>query len=401
MFCEERYGLIEASTKSGKTSAACVWLFEQTAKLKAGDLTCWLAPSITQAEIGLDTFRHGLPQQLIKIDHKRVATLPTGAAIEFRTGEDPDKIYGKKYHAGVVDEASRVREEAWHAFRSTLTTTRGPVRFIGNVKGRSNWFYAMCRKAEAGEQNMRYSMITWREAVEAGVTKLEEVEQARRDLPEMIFNELYECKPGDDQGNPFGILCIRACICRLSNAEPWVWGWDLAKKQDYTVGIALDRDGKVCRFVRFQKPWKETMAEIRKSTGRNWAYVDSTGVGDPIVEGLQRKGGGNFAGYQFTGPSKQQLMEGLAVAIQSQLIGYPDGPIVSELESFEYEYTRTGVRYQAAEGFYDDCVCALALAWHGYRQRPQESMRPKDAVIVLSEMRAPGADIPMDSDDEF
>ena len=55
-------------------------------------------------------------------------------------------------------------------------------------------------------------------------------------------------------------------------------------------------------------------------------------------------------------------MEGLAVAIQQQQIRYPDGPIVSELESFGCEYTLTGVRYAAAEGLYDDCVCALALA---------------------------------------
>ncbi len=32
-------------------------------------------------------------------------------------------------------------------------------------------------------------------------------------------------------------------------------------------------------------------------------------------------------------------MEGLAVAIQKQEIGFPDGVIANELESFEYEYT--------------------------------------------------------------
>ncbi len=31
-------------------------------------------------------------------------------------------------------------------------------------------------------------------------------------------------------------------------------------------------------------------------------------------------------------------------------------------ESFEYEATRTGVRYTAPEGLHDDCVVALALA---------------------------------------
>ncbi len=55
-------------------------------------------------------------------------------------------------------------------------------------------------------------------------------------------------------------------------------------------------------------------------------------------------------------------MEGLAVAIQKREVIFPDGPIRLELENFEYEYSRTGVKYTAPEGMHDDCVCALALA---------------------------------------
>jgi hypothetical protein len=55
-------------------------------------------------------------------------------------------------------------------------------------------------------------------------------------------------------------------------------------------------------------------------------------------------------------------MEGLAAAIHRREITYPDGPIVNELEVFEYQYTATGVRYNAPQGFHDDCVNALALA---------------------------------------
>jgi hypothetical protein len=64
-------------------------------------------------------------------------------------------------------------------------------------------------------------------------------------------------------------------------------------------------------------------------------------------------------------------MEGLAVAIQQGAVHFPDGPIVSELNAFEYEYTRTGVRYGAPHGMHDDCVCALALAvmrWNEWRR---------------------------------
>ena len=92
------------------------------------------------------------------------------------------------------------------------------------------------------------------------------------------------------------------------------------------------------------------------------ALVDSTGVGDPIVEQLQRRAGGSIEGYHFSPPSKQRLMEGLAAAIHQQAVRFPDGPLVAELESFGYEYTQSGVRYSAPDGLHDDGVCALALA---------------------------------------
>ena len=57
-------------------------------------------------------------------------------------------------------------------------------------------------------------------------------------------------------------------------------------------------------------------------------------------------------------------MEGLAAAIHSRDIGFPDGPIVHELMNFEFTYKRTGVSYSAPEGLHDDCVNALALSLH-------------------------------------
>jgi hypothetical protein len=101
-------------------------------------------------------------------------------------------------------------------------------------------------------------------------------------------------------------------------------------------------------------------AMITKSNAR--ALIDSTGVGDPIVEQLQSRCGGLVEGFKFTAQSKQQLMEGLAAAIQQRAIRFPDGPLVQELESYTYEYTKSGVRYTAPEGLNDDGVCALALA---------------------------------------
>lgn len=360
IFNQSRYAIIEATTKAGKTAGSIVWLVEQALTGRPGDNYWWVAPVNTQTDVAFKRTKRGLPASIYTSNetHKTI-TLLNGAMIWFKSGDNPDTLYGDDVRAAVIDEASRLKEDSWYAVRSTLTATRGALRVIGNVKGRKNWFYRMARRAEHGEQDMSHHRITALDAVKAGILDKEEIEDARRQLPDAVFRELYMAEPSDDGGNPFGLDAIRKCIKPMSNRPPKAWGWDLAKSVDWTVGIALDDRGDVCRFNRFQKPWLETLATIKQETGRVPALVDSTGVGDPIVESLQRDLGSNFEGFKYTSQSKQQLMEGLAVAIQRSQIHFPDGVIVSELENFEYEYTRSGVRYTAPEGFHDDCVSAL------------------------------------------
>lgn len=362
IFCEERYALIEASTKAGKTVGCLAWLIEQALQGKANQNYWWVAPVYEQAKIAFRRLKNNLTQSIFKANETELSfTFANGARIVCKSGEKPDNLYGEDVFAAVVDEASRMREEAWFALRSTLTATKAPVRIIGNVKGRKNWFYKLARKAEAGAPHMRYQKITAHDAILAGVLDSEEIEDARQTLPEDVFKELYLAIPTEDGSNPFGYAAIQLCIGPMSKLAPVKFGVDLAKSVDWTAIIGLDMNNSVCRFERFQKPWRDTLTAIRNVVGKVPCLVDSTGVGDPILEELQATGK-NYEGFKFTSQSKQQIMEGLAVSIQQRAIHYPDGTIPSELESFEYEYTRTGVRYAALEGMHDDCVCALALA---------------------------------------
>lgn len=374
IYTPARYALIEASTKSGKTVGCLAWIAEQAFHGWPGWNGWWVAPSYGQAEIAFRRIKRFLPQDAYTANGTKLTVTLThnGATIWFKTAEKPDNLYGEDVFAAVVDEATRCREEAWHAIRSTLTATEGPCRIIGNVKGRKNWVYHMCRKAEAGEPGMAYAKITAADAVEAGVLNADEIEDARRQLPEQVFNELYMAIPTDDGANPFGLKHIGQCAMDAvewtlaQRIEPHGWGWDLAKRVDWTVGIGLGTNGRVCRFERFQQSWEHTVSNIVAACRDTPLTVDATGVGDPVVERLQTRGM-NVTGFTFTANSKQALMERLALAIQHGEVRYPDGPIRSELESFEYEYTRTGVRYTAPEGMHDDCVIALGLAVWQYQ----------------------------------
>jgi Phage Terminase len=387
MFDPARISMIEASTKSGKTVSGIIWLYEQALKGKPGQNFWWVAPVSMQARIAFNRMRRhftdkaGHPLFTVNMsDH--TLTNQRGAVIAFRSGDHPDTLYGEDVYACVIDEASRFKEESWHAIRSTLTATRGPMRIIGNVKGRKNWFYQLARIAEQGIPNFAYHKLTAADAVEAGVLDNAEIESARAMLPEHVFKELYYAEPSDDEGNPFGAQHVRACYAPLSERPAVAWGWDLARKVDFTVGIGLDADGHVCEALRFQKPWHETVNIIKRSVRNTPALVDETGVGDPIVESVKlpvRKGGNGadvielscpkLLGYKFTSASKQMLMEGLALAIHERKVRFPEGPISIELLNMEYEWTRLGVRYSAPSGLFDDCVMALGLAWKCFDDR--------------------------------
>lgn len=396
IFAETRFSWIEATTKAGKTSGCIVWIIEQAFGGNDGHNYWWVAPTKQVAKIAytrtLRSFDVGVVE---KNETERKITLPNGTHIWFKGADEPDSLYGEDVYAAVIDEASRMKAEAWHAVRTTLSATGGPARIIGNVKGRKNWFYKGCRRAEAGMPGHSYHKITSTDSVAAGIMSQDDIDDARANLPQDVFNELYNAEATADGSNPFGIEFIRACIIPKQSLKAVASiGVDLAKRRDWTYAVALDSEGKECKTDRFQASWRDTKTRVALFSAGRPTLIDSTGVGDPILEDLQAIPGGNFEGFIFTSKSKQMLMENLAVAIQHGEIGLTDQTLINELESFEYEYTATGVRYSAPEGMCDDGVCGLALAKKrlGGRAQPFASSRVQPGASGKEDMSADGSE---------
>lgn len=371
---DHRFAIIEASSKSGKTIGCLTWLLQeawlQNPEQRQDRIFWWVAPVYNQAQIAYRRAKNGLQQSFRKAnDSALTIELLNGSLLQFKSADNPDNLFGEDVWGCVIDEATRMKETSWHAVRSTLASTNGRCRIIGNVKGRSNWAYKLSRMAENGaDPDWLYSRLTAYDAIIGGVLTEEEVLSAKKTLPENVFQELFEAMPSDDESNPFGVQHIEKCIVEvMSPKDPVCYGIDLARSQDYTVLIGLDEDNNVCRFERFQQNWAVAVDLIKNEIGQIPTLVDSTGVGDPIAQELERTN--NAKGFKFSSTSKQQIMENLAVLIQRGDIGFPEGNITKELYDYGYEVTRTGTRYQALSGF-DDCVCALALAAWQSRDLP-------------------------------
>lgn len=379
LFTPKRYSVVEAATKTGKTFGCLVWLVEQAAIHGGPNKNYWwVAPVYGQAEIAFRRAVAYCPAKYIRVNNSKLTiTLLNGATIWFKSAEKPDALYGEDVYAAVIDEATRVREASWIAVRSTLTATRGHVRIIGNVKGRKNWAYRLARRAEGNPDGPAYhARLTAYDAVDAGIIPLEEIADAQATMPPEAFQELYLAIPSENTSNPFGLDNIRKCGNGGLAAGPAIaYGVDLARKQDWTVIVGLNRKMEVCYFARFQKPWPDTEDAIILATKQTPTLLDATGVGDPVVQHVQAKNR-NAEGFIYTPMSKQDLMQDLSVGVGRQKVRFPWLPedevatkandprlICAEMKEFEYEYTNRGVLYLAPEGFHDDCVNALALAY--------------------------------------
>lgn len=354
-----RFNVLRCGRRFGKTTLgiiiACQYAID-------GKRVGWFAPTYKYlSDPWREICRILKPIITVANQQERRIELTTGGVIEFWTLEDPDAGRGRFFHVAIIDEAGFVTDlqGRWtSAIRPTLADYRGGAWFLGTPKGRGYFGGILYEKGKTDPD--------WRSWMAGQIDNPHidpnEVEAQKRDMPESVWRQELLGEPADDEGNPFGISNIDACIADMPVIDPGAFGFDLAKSVDWTVGVGLAHDGRVCRFERWQSPWGETKARIMRMVGSLPTLIDSTGVGDPIVEELSRERG-SIEGFKFSSTSKQQLMEGLAAAIQKRAIRFPEGPIASELRVFRYEYKQGGrVAYSAPEGFHDDCVCALALA---------------------------------------
>jgi len=273
LFHEERYGVVEASTKSGKTVGCLVWLHEMAA-LRGGPNRnfWWIAPIFAVTKIAFRRLKTYLPEGTFTSNETELTiTLRNGAVIWFKSAEKPDSLYGEDVFAAVIDEATRVKADSWYAVRTTLTATEAPVRIIGNVKGRRNWAYKLARRAEGGAAGYHYAKLTVWDAVDAGVFSLEEAEDARDILPEDVYRELYLAEAADDSSAFFKVENI-GVVGGFPEHGRMARAWDFAASEvragsepDYTAGVKLVHDGTmtyVVDVVRFREAPDDVLSRL-------------------------------------------------------------------------------------------------------------------------------------------
>jgi len=362
-----RFRVCSTGRRWGKT-LACSYEIVKNALEKPGSLNWWVAPVYNQSIIAYRLLSNAA-QGVISQDLRslRRLELKTGSAIEFKSADNYNALRGVCIDMLVIDEAALVNREALEsALRPTLSDTKGKAVFISTPKGRNFFFELFARGQDSGYPE--WESFTFPTSANPYIDPLE-IEEAKKTLPDNVFRQEYLAEFLEDSAGVFRNIknCIQGDFEEPQVNHSYVIGWDVAKHEDFSVMVVLDTViNHVVAFDRFNQVDYTLQIERLKSLAKKYnatVLMDSTGVGDPILEQVI-KNGINAEGFQFTNTSKQQLIEHLSVQLEQQNITFPYIPeLVYELELFQYEMTRAGnVRYSAPQGYHDDCVIALALA---------------------------------------
>ena len=298
-----------------------------------------------------------------------------GGFLALYSGDNIDAIRGEAFDLVVMDEAARLFEYAWSdVIMPTLADYDGDAILISTPAGK-NWFWHEYLREFDDDDYKSWQAPTKdnphpaiQRAAELARTRVPESKYQQEWLAEFldsgsIFRNVREAATARPQ---------RWSMDELDTQGPrheYIIGVDWGKYEDYSVFAVIDATtSELCRLDRSNhieyQLQLERLKQLVSSFSARQVIAESNSIGDPLAEQL-RRAGVPLQEFTTTNRSKQELIEALMLALEQGKIKILNDPVlIAELQAFEA--TRLpggGLRYAAPEGYHDDCVMALALAW--------------------------------------
>ncbi len=368
--------MLNCGRRWGKTVAGANELVRQMLQHGTNIVGFAVAPTYWHTERQWIEFLNFCPRELIeKIHHHdRHIILKGKRQVWFRSADNPDSLRSQGIKVLWVDEGAQIAEEAWTlALRPAMMDEKGIAFFTGTPRGH-NWYFRLWARGQDQSQT-DYKSWSFPSASNPYIDPVE-IAAFARDMPELAYRQEVMAEFLEDIGSVFrGVdSIVKGSLQPPEPHKQYVMGGDLAKLKDFTVLCVLDMDGHLCAFDRFSRlDWvfqRKLIVELAKRYNAR-LLVDSSGVGDPVCDELQRENI-RVEGYKFTSSTKKDLIENLSLMIQGGRLSIPFIPeLINELKLYGYKTSPSGnLQYGAPEGYHDDAVIALALAAWQLKQTP-------------------------------
>lgn len=370
-----RFRVLSAGRRFGKTRLGVMECLDTASH---GGIAWWIAPTYKVAQVGwkpLSRMARAIPGTTVKLADMEVQ-LSNGGTVAVRSADSPGGLRGEGLDFVVFDECAFMREEAWtEEIRPALSDKLGRALFISTPKGR-NWFWSIYQRGINGEKG--WASFTYKTTDNPYIPS-SEVEDARKDIPELVFQQEYEAAFVDMEGSVFRRIQEAVKVEPIEEAQEgrqYVAGVDVAAAVDYTVITVMDVQAKQLVYLdRFNRVDYSTLEDRLAATNERFKLqsmtVETNSIGQPVIDALSNRGI-PVQPFTTTSATKQSIITKLQSAFEHGEIGIINNQIlIGELLSFESKRSASGsFTYSAPEGLHDDCVMACAIVWDAISAPP-------------------------------
>jgi hypothetical protein len=178
---------------------------------------------------------------------------------------------------------------------------------------------------------------------------------------------------------------------------PYYAGLDLGKQVDFSVLAVVQRmeSGETRLIHKRQFPLGTPYPDVIAYAARahqifnlDGLFIDKTGIGDAIVDEMERIDVRNIQGVFFTDVEKENMLNHLKLLMEKKLLKIPgdDKQLIAQINEQQYEYLqpktvqeRIHLKFRHPPGRHDDQLYAFALACRA----SLEAAPPGTGAIIL------------------
>lgn len=229
-----------------------------------------------------------------------ILNFSNGSELWARSTDQPKNLWGHDFDDISFDECAfeKHANEVLPLIRTRLLDRAGVIDFISTPKGKSNWFYRQWLKGKTDPEDYYCQDGPSTEnpfISQDAVAKLYDPER----MTELQRLQHLEGKFVDFTKSVFRYEDIEWMFEpgmkfeTFKSSHRYLDGWDVATKQDKTVGITIDVTTEPYKLVCYESfqsptPWDVIYDAItkRQKSYHSTTYVDATGIGQHIPEEL-------------------------------------------------------------------------------------------------------------------
>jgi len=336
----------------------------------------YFLPTYTQAKkviwTGADgsgfRFLDHFPKEIVKDKNETEMriTLHNGSILQLVGADNVDRIVGTNPVGVVFSEYALMKSEVWDYISPILTENGGWAVFVYTPRGNNHAHELLLN----GEKNPKWHVEVLPVSKTHAVPEEDLLEQ-KMNMSKALYMQEYECDFTENASAVFKDVDLHTY-----KQEEWVHddmamyqlGVDLAKFNDYTVltpfNLTTFKVGPQDSFNKIDYSLQKAKIEAAYyKYNKPLVVMDSTGVGNPVVDDLVNKGI-NVSPFTFTYNSRNELLINLQILLEQDKIKIPDDPeLLEELKSAFFDVTAQGrTKIVVPDDKHDDRMMSLALA---------------------------------------